>query len=87
MGRCRLGLGVDVVDGVANSLDVRRVFVGDGESELFLELHDELDGVEGVSAEVVDEGGLHRDVLRLSLHVVTDKLDDALFDSLSFAHN
>ena len=48
---------LDVLDGLPDGLDLLGLFVGDGDIELLLELHDELDGVERVGSEVVDEGG------------------------------
>src|SRR4051794_21791305 len=49
---------LDVLDSLPDGLDLLRFFVGDGDVELFLELHHELDGIERVGPEVVDEGGI-----------------------------
>jgi hypothetical protein len=60
--------------------DLLGFLVGDGHLELVLELHDELDGIEGVGAEVVDEGCLARDLVGRHAHLITDDLLDSLFD-------
>ena len=54
MPHCYLRLLVllDVVDGVLDGLDLLGVFVGDLDVEGFFKLHDELDDVERVGAEV-----------------------------------
>src|SRR5690606_6248722 len=44
----------DVVDGVADRLQLLRVLVGDLDAELLLERHDQLDRVEGIRTKVVD---------------------------------
>ena len=52
----------DVVDSLVDRLDALRLLVRDLHAELILELHDELDEVEGVGVEVVLEGRLRRDL-------------------------
>src|SRR5439155_20788988 len=52
----------DVVDGLADGLDLLRVLVGDLDAELILELHDQLDEVERVGIEILLERGLLRDL-------------------------
>ena len=54
---------LDVVDGLADGLDLLGLLVGDGDLELLFELHDQLDDVERVGADVLDEGGLAGDLL------------------------
>jgi hypothetical protein len=44
---------VDVVDGLTDGLDLLRVLVRDLDPELILELHDQLDEVEGVGVEIL----------------------------------
>src|SRR5688572_25598996 len=63
-----LQVPLDVLDGVPHRLDLLRVLVGDVEVELVLELHDELHGVEGIGAEVVDERRLVRHLLPARPH-------------------
>src|SRR5205809_3605780 len=46
----------DVVDGLADGLNLLRVLVGDLDPELVLELHDQLDEIERVRVEVLLEG-------------------------------
>src|SRR5262249_50552598 len=79
-GRGRLGLAGDVVDRVADGLDLRGVLVGDGDLELVLELHDQLDHVQGIRPEVVHEGRLAFDLLGGLAEVVAHDLDHTLFD-------
>src|ERR671911_1055167 len=69
---------VDVVDGVLHGPDLLGVLVGDLGPELLFEAHDELDEVQRIGVEVVDEGGLGRD---LSL-VHTELLDDDLLQPI-----
>jgi hypothetical protein len=52
----------DVIGGVFDGADLFRVFVGDFDFEGFFEGHDQLDGVEGVGAEVVHKGGVGCDL-------------------------
>src|SRR5207248_8476744 len=75
---------LDVIDRLSDGLDFLGLFVGDGELEFVLELHDELDGVEGIGVEVVDEVGLAGDLALVDAHLLADDLDDLLF---SFVHN
>src|SRR5215212_7151861 len=60
----RVGLlvGGDVVDRLADGLNLLGVLVGDLDPELILELHDQLDEIERVGVEVLLEGGLLRDL-------------------------
>src|SRR5216110_3001099 len=57
-----LGVGLDVVDGLLDGGDLLGFLVRDLGLELFLERHDQLDGVERISTEVVDERGLVLDL-------------------------
>src|SRR5258706_5811430 len=74
------GLGGDVLDRVADRLDLLRVLVRDRDLELVLELHHELDLVERIGPEVVDEGGLARDLVGRGAHAVAHDLDHAFFN-------
>src|SRR3954452_5894799 len=66
------GIVGDVVDGVPDGLDLLGLIIGNLDSELFFEGHDQLDGVERVRSEVFDERrfGLH------FLSIDTELLDD-----------
>jgi len=70
----------DVGDGVADSGDFFRVFVGNFQFESFFEGHDEFHDIQGVGAEVIDERCL---VVNLAL-VHTQLLYDDLFDLLFY---
>src|SRR5688500_457989 len=84
---CRLrdtsGLDVrlDVVDGLLHRGDLLGFFVRDLALELFLERHHQLDGVEGVSAEVIDERRVVGDFFFLHAELFDDDLLDAFFDA------
>src|SRR5207302_7579577 len=52
----------DVVDGLADGLDLLRVLVGDLDPELILALHDQLDEIERVRVEILLEGSPLRDL-------------------------
>src|SRR5438067_1683409 len=58
-----LGVRLDVLDRFLHAGDLLRILVGNLEPELLLERHHELDGVEGVGAQVVDERGVRRHFL------------------------
>ena len=70
---------LDVVDRLADGLDLLGLFVGDGDLELLFQLHHQLDDVERVGADVLDEGGRVGDLLLVHAEVFADDLDDALF--------
>src|SRR5215207_10630700 len=56
-------LAGDQVVGLADRLDPLQLLLGDGDVELLLEGHDELDEVEAVGVEVVAEAGLGHDLV------------------------
>src|SRR3954465_2409213 len=60
--RGALLVGRDVVDGLADGLNLLGVLVGDLDPELVLELHDQLDEIQRVGVEVLLEGRLLRDL-------------------------
>jgi hypothetical protein len=65
-----------VKDIVADNLGV----VGDVDVELLLQLHDELDRVQRVGAQVVDEGGFHRDLFFVDAQLIGHDVDHAFLD-------
>src|SRR5688572_13719321 len=71
---------LDVLDRVADGLDLLGRVVGDAEIERVLDLHHELDGVEAVGAEVVDEARLARDLLFRHVELARNDGDDLLLD-------
>src|SRR5581483_8589917 len=71
-------LRVQVADRVADRAELLRVFVGDVDVELLLELHDQLDDVEAVGAEVLDEAGLVGELLALHTELLLDDVADLL---------
>src|SRR6478609_6135768 len=79
----RLLVRSDVVDGLADGLDLLRVLVRDLDPELVLELHDQLDEVERVGVEVLLEGCLLRDVRLVDAELLGEDLLDPLVDFLA----
>src|SRR5207247_2313518 len=56
---CRAsGVGLDVLDGVSDRVDLLGVLVADLDLERLLQRHDQLDRVERVRSQIVHEGGL-----------------------------
>src|SRR5689334_7288456 len=68
----RFGVFVDVLDGVLDLADLLRLIVGNLDAELFLESHDQLDGIERVRAEVLNERSLRGDLLRVDAELLDD---------------
>src|ERR1700674_3279590 len=60
------------LDGVADGEDGLGGIVGNLATELFLEGHDQLDGVEAVGAEIIDEARLLGDLFRVDPEVLDD---------------
>src|SRR5690606_11531057 len=76
-----LDVGLDVVDRLLHRSDLLGFLVRDLALELFLEGHDQLDGVEGIGTQVVDERGAGADLFFLDAQLFDDDLLDALFDA------
>ena len=64
----------DVLDGLADGLDLLGGVIGDVDIELFFEFHDELDGIERIGAEIVYEGRFRRDLFSIDAQVVGDDI-------------
>ena len=67
---------LDILDGVANSTDGLSFIVGDGNVELLLKLHDQLNGIQRICAQIVSET-----CLRLYLCLINTKFinDNSLY--------
>ena len=80
-----------VVDSTAELLvrlqhaDAHCIFVGDLQAELLLEVHDQLDRVEGLSTQVRREAGGGDDLFLRATEFVGDDVDNFLFNR-SFFH-
>jgi hypothetical protein len=72
------------IDGLADCGQLFGLVVGDVQLELVLELHDELDGVQGVRAEIIDEGRVFRDLLLTDAQLVRNDRPDLLEEFVSF---
>lgn len=70
----------DVINGLTNGRERLCIFVGYLDPELILELHDQLNEIEGVSVEVV----LERSLLRESALLRTELLDENGLDALGY---
>src|SRR5918996_995742 len=73
----------DVVDGLPDGLDLLRVLVRDLDPELILQLHDQLDEVEGVGVEILLEGGLLGDLAVVDAELVDEHFLDPVEDFLT----
>jgi hypothetical protein len=73
----------DVVDSLADGLDLLRVLVGDLDAELILELHDQLDQIERVGVEILLERRLLCDLALIDTELVGQNLLDPLVDFLA----
>src|SRR5688500_1414819 len=79
-------LAADVLHGIADGLDLLGILVGDVDLELVLELHDQLDGVHRVGAEIVDEARLGGDLVASRSELLADDVVDAFLDVVSLRH-
>ena len=61
------------------------ILVGNLDSEFLFESHDELDGVERISSEVLDEGGIDGDLFSGHAELLDDDVADFFFDGF-FRH-
>src|SRR4029079_14337518 len=73
------GVRLEVIHGVADRLELVGILVGDVETELLLERHDQLDDVERIRAEVLDELLLRREGVDLDLQLLGDDLPHPVF--------
>src|SRR2546426_1280271 len=73
-GSTALRVVLDVLDGVADGHDLLGVLVRDLDVEVLLQGHDELDGIEGVGAQVFDELRGRSDVVLLRSEEHTSEL-------------
>src|SRR5207244_6113507 len=74
----RLLVRGDVVDGLADGLDLLCVLVRDLDPELILELHDQLDEIERVGVEILGEGRLLRDLALVDAELLGQHFLDPL---------
>src|SRR5687768_15374870 len=81
----RAGSLLDVIDGLADSLNLLGFLIGNGGFELVFEFHDQLDGVETVGIQIVGEAGFARDLGFIDAHLLGNDVDDFGFD-LGFGH-
>src|SRR5580765_6575864 len=69
---------VQVADRIADRAELLGIFIRDVDVELLLELHDQLDDIEAVGAEVLDEAGLVGELLALHPELLLDNVTDLL---------
>src|SRR5258708_18713386 len=70
----------DVVDGLVDGCDLLGILIRDFDFELLFEGHHQLDGVEGIGAQVIDERSLVRDLLLLDPQLLGNDGFDLLLD-------
>ena len=75
-------LRLDVFDGVADRAHLLGILIGNLDPELFLERHDQLDGVERVSTQVFDERGRVGDLLQLDAELLSNDRPNPIRHSL-----
>jgi hypothetical protein len=75
----------DVLDDIADALQFFRLFVGDFVAEFLFESHDQLDGIERVSAQVFDELGFRGDLVGIHAELLDNDIFYSLFNSF-FSH-
>src|SRR6516165_11293192 len=81
------GILLDVRDGVSHRLDLLGRVVRDREVKGVLDLHDELDRVQGVGSQVIDEGGGAGDLVLGYPELLRYDLDDLRLDFSRGCHN
>jgi len=79
------GLVFDVLYDIADSLKFLSVFVRDFDGEFLFESHDQFDSVERVRAQILDELGAWRDLLRIYAELFNDDVLDSIFNAF-FCH-
>jgi len=70
----------DVANDIADGLKLLSFFIGNVDAEFFLKRHDELDGVEGVSTEVLDELGFLGDLFGIHAELLNDDVFNLILD-------
>src|SRR6185369_16206909 len=81
-GRSRLGVAssrIDIVDCLLDGSDLFGFFVWNLGLEFLFEGHDELDGIQGVRAQVVHERGVVLDLVRLEAELLGNDSSDLFF--------
>ena len=66
----------DELDNVADGLQLARFLVTDGDLELVLEIHDQLNRIEAVGVEILGESSVAGDVVFINAHLLGNDLDD-----------
>jgi hypothetical protein len=70
----------DVIDSLLDRGDLFGLVVGNFALEFLFQRHDQLNGVQGIRAQIVYEGGLILDVRLIYTQLFGDDLLDALYD-------
>ena len=70
----------DVVDGLADGLDLLGLVVRDLDVELLFQLHDQFDDIERVGPDVLDKGGVAGDLLFVDGRGARRRFDHMLLD-------
>jgi len=75
--------GDDEVGGLADGADTLELLLGDGDVELFLDGHHELDQIEAVGVEIVFEAGVLGDERTLDAEDLHGSIGDLVEDFLA----
>ncbi len=79
-----LGVGRDVIDGIADSLDALSVLIGNRDTEFILDVENDLGELQGMDAQL-GQVGFQRDIHGVRRSVRLDLGDDACGKSFSHA--
>ena len=71
---------LDEVDRFPNLLDLFSRLIGNADVELFFEFHDQLNGVERVSTQIVHKGGFASDLVLFNTELLGHDFDHTFFD-------
>jgi len=74
------GALLDVIDDVANRLQLFGVLIRDFDGKLFLESHHQFHDVQGIRAQIFDERRLGRDLFGVDPELLDDDVFDLLLD-------
>ena len=78
---------LDVLDDIADALELLGLLVGDFVAELLFEGHHQLNGVERVRAQILDELGLGSDLVGIDAQLLHDDFFDSCFGGFLCSHD
>src|SRR6266403_1864576 len=75
-----LGALFDILDNVADCLQLFGVFIRDFDRKFFLKCHYQFDDIQRIRAQILNEGRLWRDLLRVDAQLLDNNVLNFLFD-------